>query len=195
MEIFLFQCDLMTYDPSLHHRRSIRLKNYDYRESGYYFITVCVRNRAHLFGHISEDQMFLSESGEMVQRWFFELENKYPALKCDEFMCMPNHVHFILNLKPFVGADLGVRPYNVSNIVQWFKTMTTNEYMRQVKEKSWQPFSGKLWQRDCWERIIRGEKELYFIREYILSNPSQWNVDPLNFYTDTQGGQAGPSLS
>jgi putative transposase len=78
---------------------------------------------------------------------------------------MPNHVHFIINFRPLVGADLCVRPYSLAKVVQWFKTMTSNEYMRKVKEKSWKFFSGKLWQRNYWERIIRGEKELYFIRE------------------------------
>jgi len=55
--------------------------------------------------------------------------------------------------------------------------MTTNAYIRGVKQNGWQPFPGKLWQRNYWERIIRDENELNRIREYIINNPSNWHDD------------------
>ena len=161
-------------------RHSIRLQQYDYSQENFYFVTLCVHSRECLFGNISEGNIALNDAGKMVKHWFFELENKYQNLKCDEFICMPNHAHFIVNFRPMAGAGPCVRPYSLGDLVQWFKTMTTNEYVRKVKDNSWKRFSGKLWQRNYWERVIRSETELYFVREYIAGNPGQWEKDALN---------------
>ena len=64
-------------------------------------------------------------------------------------------------------------------VVQWFKTMTTNEYIRGVKTQKWQPFDGTLWQRNYWEHIIRDEKSYQNITEYIINNPVNWEKDKL----------------
>ena len=183
---------MMSYDPLTHRRRSIRLKEYDYSQSGAYFVTICARNRECLFGKVNSSKMQMNSADSMVTRWYGELENKFKNIQCDEFICMPNHIHFIIIN---VGADLCVRPATdmgkhtllgehtgspLRKIVQWFKTMTTNEYIRGVKQHGWQPFPGKLWQRNYWERIVRNEIELHQIREYIQNNPSQWGQDKLN---------------
>lgn len=65
-------------------------------------------------------------------------------------------------------------------VVQWFKTMTTNDYMRGVKNRGWLRFNGKLWQRNYWEHIIRDQNEYQRIAEYIINNPVKWHMDPLN---------------
>ncbi len=65
-------------------------------------------------------------------------------------------------------------------MIQWFKTMTTNEYIRGVKQLGWKPFNGKLWQRDFYERILRNETELERITRYIESNPARWADDGEN---------------
>jgi REP element-mobilizing transposase RayT len=62
-------------------------------------------------------------------------------------------------------------------VVQWFKTMTTNEYIRGVKTLGWQPFDGKLWQRNYYEHIIRDERAYLTISKYIINNPAKWNDD------------------
>jgi hypothetical protein len=92
-----------------------------------------------------------------------------------------------------VGADLGVCPDKergartgapLPKIVQWFKTMTTNEYIRMVKGEGYRPITQKLWQRNYYERVIRNDTELSRIREYILGNPMKWIEDenhPQNF--------------
>ncbi|KFI20472.1 hypothetical protein IB75_02855, partial [Nitrosococcus oceani C-27] len=98
----------MTYNPEIHHRRSIRLQGYDYDQAGAYFVTVCTQNRACLFGNIVAGEMQLNDAGLTILRWYAELPNKFPAIACDEFICMPNHVHFIV--VNAVGADLCVRP-------------------------------------------------------------------------------------
>ncbi|MBP6410533.1 MAG: transposase [Pseudarcicella sp.] len=85
-----------------------------------------------------------------------------------------------------VGADLSVCPVSVlgenivsslHQVIQWFKTMTTNEYIRGVKNSSWQSFSGKLWQRNYYEHIIRNEHSEETISNYIICNPSKWSDD------------------
>ena len=64
--------------------------------------------------------------------------------------------------------------------MDWFKTMTTNEYIRGVKTLNWKSFNGKFWQRNYWEHIIRNENEFVQISEYIKNNPMNWNKDKLN---------------
>jgi REP element-mobilizing transposase RayT len=91
-----------------------------------------------------------------------------------------------------INNDLNMIGYESSNdkqsetrldqIVQWFKTMTTNEYIRYVKESDWLPFHGKLWQRNYWEHIIRSEEAYYNISQYIKDNPKRWESDELNDY-------------
>ncbi len=77
------------------------------------------------------------------------------------------------------------RPYgttkdSLGRIIQGFKSLTTNAYIRGVNENGWQPFSGKLWQRNYYEQIIRNEAELTAIREYSAANPSNWDEDHEN---------------
>jgi len=235
----------MVYNPRIHHRKSIRLKGYDYSQEGLYFITICVQNKKLLFGKIarpnpihgsadprvcpvrldsdqsipsnnSEPQLTLNDAGKMIEKWFQKLEDKFPDIKCDIFIVMPNHVHCIIvnngaanpilaranpinngpNLyRPFIigktsilngssnsdgflipGEHLGSP---LSSVMQWFKTMSTNEYIRGVKTLNWERFDGKLWQRNYWEHIIRDERSYNAIRKYILNNARNWDVDKL----------------
>ena len=86
----------MVYNPQKHHRRTIRLKGYDYSQAGLYFITICTKNRACLFGEIENGSMILNDAGRMVEKWYAELENKYPGKCCHEMVVMPNHFHCII---------------------------------------------------------------------------------------------------
>ena len=182
----------MTFDPDIHHRRSLRLKNYDYSRPGAYFVTVCTHNRESLFGHIHENAMILNEAGSMIDRWWRELPNKYPMIDTDVYTVMPNHFHGIVAI---VGAALcgrpdgsdsnnGGQPHRVAptlgGMIDWFKTMTTNDYIRGVKQCQWRPFPGKLWQRNYYEHVIRDEGDLNAIREYIVNNPASWDKDNEN---------------
>jgi putative transposase len=63
----------MNFDPEKHHRRSIRLKGYDYSRAGLYFITICVQNRLHLFGDVNNGKMLLNDAGRMIEKWYYEL--------------------------------------------------------------------------------------------------------------------------
>ncbi len=251
----------MVYNPRIHHRKSIRLKGYDYSQEGLYFITICVQNKKLLFGKIArpipihagadpsvcpinpdnDRQLILNDAGIMIEKWFLKLETKFPDIKCDIFVVMPNHVHCIIvnngegnsNLarKNQINNDLDLErppingeksildePQNLdesqnlvrlqnlgksplmsesskmdesskilgehvgsplSSVMQWFKTMSTNEYIRGVKTLDWECFDGKLWQRNYWEHIIRDERSYNAIRKYIINNPRNWDVDKL----------------
>ena len=81
----------MTYDPDKHHRRSIRLKGFDYSRSAVYFLTICVQNRECLFGTIPQDRMIRNDAGKMVSEEWLTLPGRFPAVILDEFVVMPNH--------------------------------------------------------------------------------------------------------
>ena len=200
------------FDPQKHHRRSIRLKGYDYSSEGAYFITVVTQGREYLFGEIVDGEMVLNDAGQMIIKWWNELPHKFPNINFGEFVVMPNHFHGIIFIIEPVGVDLRVDPEDVrvspeeekgghtvraasttvrdgigppvrpslSKMIQWFKTMTTNEYIREVKRSNWKSFAGRLWQRNFYERIIRNEEELRQTTDYILDNPSRWEDDDEN---------------
>ena len=129
----------------------------------------------------------------MVGKWYGELENKFQDIRCGEYIIMPNHFHAIIH-NTGVGADLCVCPNGyrhgrtsgehigspLHRVIQWFKTMTTNEYIRRVKQYGWSQSPGKLWQRNYYGYVVRNEKELTRIREYIKNNPAQWDTDKDN---------------
>ena len=161
------------------------MKEYDYSQNGAYFVTICTQNKQYLFGEVKDEKMILSEAGEMIEKWWMEIRNKFKNIEMDEFVIMPNHFHGIVVM---VGADLSVCP-NMSSehigsplhkIVQWFKTMTTNEYIRNVSINRWKPFPRRLWQRNYYEHVIRNEDKLKKIRQYIQFNPLKWHLDREN---------------
>lgn len=195
------------FNPFIHDRRSIRLKGYDYSKEGLYFITICCHKQQYLFECISnvddvscslrptcrpnELKIELNDAGKMIENWYFKLENKFSNIKCHEMVVMPNHFHCIieitnepvdstaLNDGSALRADTRVRP-DIPTVVQWFKTMTTNEYIRGVKTLGWQRFDGKLWQRDYYEHIIRNHQSFIKISNYIRNNPTKWHIDKFN---------------
>ena len=195
----------MGYNRDVHRRRSIRLRGFDYSGSGAYFITVCTHQRQPLFGHIADGIMVLNAAGEMVESVWRELVNKFPGIRLHEFVTMPNHIHGVIEIMQPVGADLCVCPelcvcpdganaYKgeckgshtgapLPEIVQWFKTMTTNACIRGVKHDGWRPFAGRVWQRNYYEHVIRDQRAYLHIAGYIRSNPLQWPAD--RYHIDT----------
>ena len=100
----------MVYNPDIHHRRSIRLHDYDYAGEGFYFVTICVHDRCTLFGSITDGTMHMNDAGRMVEEEYRRLPNRYPHITCHEYVVMPNHFHAIIqitndNASP-VGAPL-----------------------------------------------------------------------------------------
>lgn len=89
----------MRYNPDIHHRRSIRLKYYDYSQNGAYFITICIQKRMCLFGHIINDVMILNEAGKMIDEQWQKLALRFNAILLDEYIIMPNHFHGIVIIR------------------------------------------------------------------------------------------------
>ncbi len=245
----------MKFNPNIHHRRSIRLKGYDYSQAGLYFITICCQNMAHLFGRIVNDEMELNDAGKMVEEQWLALTERFTNIALHEFIVMPNHFHSILEIvqasllseqnkghniangiagsplvgaqdlklniaKEIVGAPLvgaqnkeqpqeiaqndkstqqgqpqGIAPTDstttpltmppltipknktIGDMMDAYKSITTVEYIRGVKNLGWQPFNKKVWQRDYYEHIIRDERAYINISNYIINNPANWKGD------------------
>ena len=97
----------MPYNPNTYHRRSTRLKEYDYSQAGAYFVTICCQDRASMFGNIADGEMILNDAGQMIETQWHELTNRFTNIELHEFIVMPNHFHGILQIIP-VGATLVV---------------------------------------------------------------------------------------
>lgn len=174
------------FNPDIHHRRSIRLRHYDYSQAGAYFITLCTQKRECLFGVVADDGVRLNDIGRMVQDIWDALPGHYPRVELDCFVVMPNHIHGIVVLNgvgarfiapEFVAPSLGAmkRAPTVSEIIRAFKARCTHgiNQLRKIQGTS-------IWQRNYYEHIIRSESSLQETREYIANNPAQWANDREN---------------
>jgi len=112
----------------------------------------------------------------MILKWYNKLADNFIGLRLIEMVLMPNHIHFILN-KEDENQDI-----SLSKMIQWFKTMTTNAYIKGVKEGKFQAFDKRVWQRNYYEHIIRDESSYYTLIEYIQNNPKTWKEDSLNTF-------------
>lgn len=172
--------------PELNHRRkSMRLQGYDYSAAGAYFVTICTYNREYLFGENVNGKIILNDAGKMISDIWYRIPDYYPGNDVDTFVVMPNHIHGIIFVGagpracPEKGRPQGVAPtgLSLSAIIHRFKTMTTKRYTDGVRRFAWIPFNKKLWQRNYYNHIIRDDKELACIREYIVNNPIKWETD------------------
>jgi REP element-mobilizing transposase RayT len=188
----------MKFDPQKHHRRSIRLKEYDYSQAGAYYVTIDVQNRECLFGEIVDYEMILNEAGKMIDEQWNALLERFPDIELDVYQVMPNHFHGIVVIigAPLVGVPVletnnisenraGTSPAPTKNptlgdIIGAFKSITTHEYILGVDNKNWPQFYKRLWQRNYYEHVIRDEADLNRIRDYIQSNPANWDEDEEN---------------
>lgn len=131
-------------DTDMQYRKSMRLDGYNYSNPGLYFVTICAQNHVCFFGKIENDKMLLNDAGKMIEKWYYKLESKFQNVRCCKMVVMPNHFHFIIQIKYKLDEK---QDLSLSEIVQWFKTMTTNEYIRGVKQFGWERFDKKLWQQ------------------------------------------------
>lgn len=183
------------YNPNIHHRRSIRLKGYDYTQAGLYFITICCQDRICRFGMVENGEMILNEYGQIAHDEWMKLAERFPNFELDVYQIMPNHIHGIIMLND-VGAgftpvhhvetsqndaDANIRstarvaPTSVSDIVGAYKSLVANGCLNIYKSKN--ETMGKLWQRNYYEHIIRNEQSYQTISAYIINNPAKWQGD------------------
>jgi len=191
------------FDPLKHHRRSIRLKGYDYSQTGAYYITIVTQGRECLLGEIVDGEIHLNEYGEIVQKWWNEIPIHFLNVELGAFIIMPNHVHGIIfitserrdevfsprndpnnNMQDAdVDATLNLggetpplRLPTLGQIVAYFKYQSTKEMNRIETENA----ITKFWQRNYYEHIIRNEKDLQNKTDYIEANPMLWDEDENN---------------
>jgi len=159
---------------TLPQRKSPRLKDFDYSQEGAYFITICIQDRVSLLGHIDNQIMNYSSAGEMVAQYWNKLPEKYDDIQLDFWVVMPNHFHGILVINRYQNNTVQT---SIPVAMKWFKAMTTNAYIRNVKLYDWQRFNKRLWQHSYHDHIIRNEPDLNRIREYVQNNPALWEKD------------------
>jgi REP element-mobilizing transposase RayT len=189
----------MTFDPEKHHRRSIRLRNYDYSQPGAYFVTICTYQKQSWFGEIKNGQIYLNQLGKIVADEWLKTCKIRPNFKLDEWVIMPNHFHGIVIINDYSGddqslgardapldlgardapLDLGARdaplqqkPNSLSSCIAGFKSAVTKR-INLLRQNTDTP----IWQRNYYESILRDEKYLAVVREYIINNPKNWTND------------------
>jgi REP element-mobilizing transposase RayT len=159
----------------LPYRKQNRLVEYDYSNSGAYFITICTKDRDLILwdeeylnvgeAAYSLPQIILSPIGEMVQKIVLNIPDVYKNVSVDAYVIMPNHIHMIILLQED-GTPWAASPtISISKIINSFKTITSKQYGQ------------SLWQRSFYDHIIRDQKDYDKIKEYIHSNPLQWQND------------------
>jgi len=156
----------MPYDPEKHHRHSIRLQHYDYRKPGSYYVTICTHEKHRFFGEIQNNTACLNEPGNIAQRNWLALPQRFPTLEIDEYIIMPDHMHGIITIAEIPSST---KAPTLGQIVQVFKGATS----RQIRTTCLPEFA---WERDFFERIIRKDGELDRTRQYIMNNPIRWSL-------------------
>ena len=171
----------MQFNPKVHNRRSIRLQEYDYSQDGFYYITICTRNRECIFGEILNGEIELSKIGKIANECWNQIPKHFNNVMLDEMIIMPNHLHGIvivennhcrglINQTPTDWILQRDPRLVLGKIIRFYKARTT----RLIHKNEIRYFT---WQRNYYEHIIHNEKELYAIREYIINNPLQWHLD------------------
>jgi putative transposase len=189
----------MIYKPEIHHRRSIRLKGYDYSQAGVYFVTICVKDHACLFGTIADGKLQYNDYGQIANEFWLKISEHFSDVKLDEFIIMPNHIHGIITINncrgevtsPFSevvapnsktktaqkqgGETPPLQKFTLGQIVAYFKYQSAKR-INDIRNAPGTP----IWQRNYYEHIIRDDKELQAIQEYIRYNPLKWDEDKEN---------------
>ncbi len=196
------------YNSDKHHRRSIRLRGYDYTQAGAYFVTIVTQEREPLFGNVADGEMVLSAYGRVAATMWQRIPRHFPHVELDEWVVMPNHIHGIIVITGVVRgrgdafptkhsgsagvahgetsiasqvpdgecvAPTGPPSGSLGAIVGNFKSVVTRRINRMRKTSG-----ARVWQRNYYERIIRNERELNAIRQYIHDNPARWRDDTEN---------------
>lgn len=152
-----------------HSRKHPRLKSYDYSQNGYYFITICTKNKECILSWVGKTApgkippVYLTETGRIVKRYVDGIEAAHPGVYVDRYIIMPNHVHLILVLDDFDagGGQRSGRP-TVQTVVHGFKVMVTKAV------------GHSIWQSSFYEHVIRNKQSYAEICNYILGNPGKW---------------------
>jgi putative transposase len=188
----------MKYNPEKHHRRSMRLKGYDYSAAGAYFITLCTYQRQYLFGEIMDGAMHLNPYGKIVEEEWMQSSTIRQEIELDGWVIMPDHMHGIVIIThhdisarahgrvppPSAPPPFGPKPYAPPSCIPPRKPQSISSFMAGFKSAATKRINilrdtpgTPVWQRNYHERIIRDESALNNIRRYIQMNPINWKSD------------------
>ena len=169
----------------MYNRQSIRLRNYDYAQSGYYFVTICTYERINMFGTIINNKIILNKFGIIIENVLKTLSTHHNVI-LDIYQIMPNHIHCILRIpicrgfarktptlfdKTQTNQNIYIISGSLSCIIRSFKSETSKQIHQNIEPNI------IVWQRNYFEHIIRNETEYREIRKYIADNPKNWERD------------------
>jgi putative transposase len=169
------------HNSLIHNRKSIRLTEYDYSQPGEYFVTICTHDKKCVFGEVTEEITKLLPMGEIAKKCWEDIPEQYPNVRLDEYVIMPNHLHGIIiitdcrrdliNQIPTKNFPLMKNPkMTLGKIIRYYKARST----KYIHDSGYPDFQ---WQSLFYDRIIRNDKELDNIRDYIVNNPLKWYYD------------------
>lgn len=196
----------MPYNPDKHHRRSIRLKGYDYAAEGLYFITLCTAQRQCLFGVIVNGQMQLNSLGQIVAHEWMKTPQIRPNFDLDAWVVMPNHIHGIVVIHSSHPPNDEITPVgahrraprglathgddplpNAKSGIAYRRPHSVSSFVAGFKAVTTKQINIQrntagtpIWQRNYYEHIIRSEDSLHYIQQYIYNNPVTWRDDQLH---------------
>ena len=182
----------MPYDKNIHHRRSIRMRDYDYSYPGLYFITICTHEKQCLFGHVHNGKMILNGLGNIVHDEWLNTAKIRKEIDLYEFVIMPNHIHGIIGIScrgvrrtPYVfGYEYNPVAINdcqkgVRRTPLQTQSKTIGALIRGYKCAVSKRVGKSIWQRNYWEHVIRDGDDYREIANYINGNPRTWDADKL----------------
>ena len=167
-------------------RKLNRLKDYDYSKSGYYFITVCTKNREEWFGRIDGDELRLNEFGDIAKNFWAEITGHFKYVGIDEFSVMPNHVHGILIIEENMVGNAYMRSHQRNAFMHSLQDRTKTSLSKVIQQykasvtRKINSLEGGLhfgWQKSFYDHVIRNDRSLDNLRQYITNNPLKWELD------------------
>ncbi len=170
----------MPHNPYFSHRRSIRLRRYDYDNYGAYFVTICTKHQQCIFSEIKQGNIRFYNLGAIAYNSWLKIPEHFPYITLDVFVVMPNHIHGILWINHQQKSSNSKRqfgnivPGSLSSIIRSYKAAVTKE----INLMCGQQGTSLVWQRNYYEHIIKDEKALQNIRKYIQDNPLNWDKYP-----------------
>ncbi len=193
-------------------RKLTRLKGYDYSQSGYYFVTICTKDREEWFGRVDGGEMRLNEFGKIASNFWAEIAVHFMYVGTDEFSVMPNHVHGILIIQEDMVGNAYMRSYQMNAFMHSLQNRTkmllskiVQQYKASVTRKI-NSLEGGFhfgWQKSFYDHVIRNDRSLDNLRQYVANNPMKWEFDIENkkgnsphkncvdYYSEIIGKKAG----
>jgi REP-associated tyrosine transposase len=166
--------------------KSLRLKEYDYSHPGVYFVTICVNDRKCLFGEVMNGKMILNGLGKIADKCIIDIPHHFENTEIAEYVVMPNHVHAVIKLYDNLPVgqthafdsqrrafDLQVdrKRQKLPIIMGSYKSAVSKDIHKLCSSEDFK------WQTSYHDHIIRNEKALENICEYIRLNPGNWDTD------------------